>query len=274
MVATRASQFVFALTMIAIGAFGLVAGGFAPIWGGVPHTLPDREMLAYLCTLVSLACGAGLLVKRTAAPAAFILLVYLIIWTALFKFPFILRAPLVEGGYQTTGENVVLISGAWALYASTATKPRTGLLGFVRSETGLRMAYGLFGLALIAFGLSHFAYLDLTTPLVPRWLGPPVFWAYLTGCIYLLSGFAIATGVAMRAGAILAAIQIALITLLVWGPMVAAGQVSDFNRQEAIVSWALTVAAWVVAASLGGRPWFHRFGRKSRPLAATVEHMA
>jgi uncharacterized membrane protein len=81
----------------------------------------------------------------------------------------------------------------------------------------------LYGLALIAFGLSHFFYLELTAPLVPSWLPGPVFWAYATGTIYTVCGLAIATNFAPRLGALGAAANITLITVLVWVPIVAAG---------------------------------------------------
>jgi len=232
----------FAVTLIAMGAIGFVGGDFAPIWQPVPDPVPGRQPLTYLCSLVSLACGAGLLSRRTAGAAAILLLGYLLAWTALFKFPFIIRAPLEEGSYQSTGENLVLVAAAWIL-AGEFSKSRK----FPASEAGLRIAYLAYGLALVAFGFSHFVYLDLTAPLVPHWLPKPVFWAYLTGVIYLAAGAAIASGIARRAGAIAAAAQIALITLLVWGPMAAAGPLSPMHWQETIVSWALTAGAWVLA---------------------------
>jgi uncharacterized membrane protein len=247
----KASHVFFAVTMIAIGVIGLMGGSFAPIFVPVPDTVPGREYLAYLCTFVALACGLGLLVKRTAATAALVLLVYLLIWAALFKFKFIIRAPLVEGSYQTNGENAVVIAGAWVLYCWFA-KGRNRLAG----DIGLRIAHVLYGLALIAFGFSHFVYLNLTTPLVPAWLpAGPVFWAYLTGCGYLASGIAVATGIGARLGAAAAAVQITLITLLVWGPMALAGPLSAMHWQETVVSWAIMAGAWVVAASFEGRPW-------------------
>ncbi len=261
----KASHLFFAATMIAIGIIGLIGGTFAPIWLPVLDTVPERHVLAYLCAFVSLAAGAGLLAKRTAAPAALVLLVYLLVWTALFKFPFIIRAPLVEGSYQSTGENLVLIAGAWIFYAEAARKR-----GFLAGEVGRRIALLLYGLALVAFGLSHFFYLSLTAPLVPAWLPGPVFWAYFTGCVYLAAGIAIVSGAAARLGAAVAAVQIALITLLVWGPFVMAGHLSPMHWQETVVSWALTAAAWVVATSFEGRPWFgfRKLFPRSEPAAA------
>jgi uncharacterized membrane protein len=261
-----ASRLCFALTMIAIGVMGVSSGTFAPIWAGVPKSLPDRQLLAYLCTFVSLACGAGLLAKRTAPAAALVLFIYLLFWTLLFKVPFIIRQPLVEVSYQSCGENAVLIAGAWVLTATSAVGGTNRFLDFLCGAAGLRIAYLLYGLALIAFGLSHFAYLDLTAPLVPSWLPAPVFWAYLTGCIYLVTGILLVAGFASRLGAALSAAQITLITLLVWGPIVVQGHMSAGNWQETVVSWALTASALVIAASFDGRPWILE-RRKPAPSA-------
>ncbi|HET7280711.1 MAG TPA: hypothetical protein VFI67_00140, partial [Sphingomicrobium sp.] len=141
------TRLLFALTFIALGVIGIVSGTFAPIWAGVPKSLPDRQLLAYLCAIVALAGGAGLLVRRTVAPAAFALFVYLLAWTALFKFPLIIKQPLVEVWYQTNGENAVLIAAAWVLYASSAREEAAPVLRLLGGNTGLRGAYFLYGLA-------------------------------------------------------------------------------------------------------------------------------
>jgi uncharacterized membrane protein YphA (DoxX/SURF4 family) len=238
-----ATRIVFALTFVGVGIIGLISGTFAPIWNSVPETAPARPFLAYLSTFVALACGAGLLAKRTAAPAALVLTIFLIVWTAASKGPYIVRAPLVEGSYQSNGENWVLIAAAWVLYAELVGK-RT----LLSSELAVRIAYPLYGLGLIAFGLSHFFYLDLTAPLVPSWLPVPVFWAYATGTIYTVCGIAIATGLVPRLAALAAAANVTFITVLVWGPMVAAGGLSPMHFQETVVSCALTAASWVLAS--------------------------
>jgi uncharacterized membrane protein YphA (DoxX/SURF4 family) len=137
----------------------------------------------------------------------------------------------------------VLIAAAWVLYAELA-----GTRKFLSSDLGRRIAWLLYGLALIAFGLSHFFYLELTAPLVPAWLPGPVFWAYATGAIYTACGLAVATGLAPRLGALGATANITLITLLVWGPMVAAGGLTATHWQETVVSCALMTASWVLAS--------------------------
>jgi uncharacterized membrane protein len=251
-----ATRLLFALTMIAVGVAGLVSGSFAPIWAGVPKSLPDRQLLAYLSTFVSLACGAGLLIQRFRIWSALVLFLFLVAWTALFKVPVIIRNPLVEVAYQSWGENAVLIAAAWVLYV-WLSKTRA----FPAGDTGLRLAHLVYGLALVAFGFSHFAYLNLTTPLIPRWLPPgPIFWAYFTGAAYLAAGLAIIAGIAGRLGAVGSALQISLITLIVWGPGVVAGKFDPTNWQEPVESWALTAAAWVVAASFVRYPWLKPLG--------------
>lgn len=248
-------QTVLASTLIALGLLGPVKGGFASVWQGVPETWPAREVLAFLCDFVALACGIGLFWRRTATTAARVLLAWQLLWLLAFKLPNIVRAPLVEVSYQNWGENAVFVAGAWVLYAWLATDPDRRWLGFATGDRGVRIARVFYGLSMIAFGLSHFAYLELTAPLVPGWLPAHVFWAYFTGGAYLAAGVAVLTGVLARLAAVLSAFQIGLFTLLVWVPMVASGYISARHWIEFVVSWMLTASAWVVADSYRDTPW-------------------
>lgn len=251
-----AGHALFAFTLIGIGIRGLAAiPRFAPIWQSVPPPVPLRPELACLCALLSLGCGAGLLLKRSAAVASGVLFGWLLSWLLLVKGYYIVTSPSVEVNYQSAGETAVLAAAAWVLYAGFAAGAARPGRGFVVGERGVRLARGLYALALIAFGLSHFAYLELTAPLVPAWLGAPVLWAYFTGSAYLAAAAALLTGVLARLAASLSVVQMGLFTALVWMPLAVTGRLSAGQWSEFGVSWALTAAAWVVADSFRGTPW-------------------
>lgn len=221
---------VFAVTMIALGIQGLIKGDFSSVWQPVPKWAPAREVLVYLCALVPLLTGVGLLWPRAAAASARTLLVFLLLWLLLLRVPHLFLAPSVGVSWAVC-KTAMMVAAAWVLYGR-----------------GVRIARVLYGLALIPFGLAHFVYLDQTAPLVPGWLPWHVAWAYVTGATFILAGLAILIGIAARLAAALSALQIGLFTILVWIPVVIrganAGQWGEF-----VVSWVLTACAWVVADS-------------------------
>jgi uncharacterized membrane protein len=244
----------FAATVIALGILGLVKGDLLQAWE-VPKGLPGREVLAYACACICLGGGIGLFWQRSAAFAARALLASFLLLTLLFKARFVFLQPTVEGTYQSLGENAVVVAGTWVLYAWFASEWDRRHIGFAIGDRGVRVARVLYALAMIAFGLSHFAYLNLTAPLVPAWLPWHVGWAYFTGGAYLAAGVAMLIGVWARLAAVLSTAQMGGFTLLVWVPMMATGHISAFQQGEFVVSWALTAAGWVVADSYGGMPW-------------------
>ena len=248
--------------MIALGILGLIKGDFIQVWQ-VPKGLPARELLAYVCACLSLALGLGILWQRSAAAAARAMLALFLLLTLLFKARYLFLQPMVEGTYQSLGENAVLVAAAWVLYAWFATDWDRQQLGFAIGDGGVRIARVIYALAMIAFGLSHFAYLNLTAPLVPAWLPWHVGWAYFTGCTYLAAGAAMLSGVWARLAAALSTAQMGGFTLLVWLPILMTGHISAFQQGEFVVSCALTAAGWVVADSYRGLPWLAPAKRSS-----------
>ena len=248
-----ASHVAFAVTMIALGILGQIRGNFTPIWQPVPKSVPARGVLIFLCVVIPLASGIGLLWQRTSAAAARVLLIYLLLWLLAMRVPLIFISPTVDVWWASC-QTAVMTGAAWVLYAWFAGDWDRRYFRFATGGNGMRIARALFGLALIPFGLAHFIYLKVTADLVPGWLPAHVGWAYFTGYTFIAAGLAIVIGIYARLAAMLATVQMGLFTLLVWVPVVATGANAS-QWAEFIVSWALTIAAWVVADSYHDMPW-------------------
>ena len=247
-------QVIFAATMMALGIMGLIKGDFTVVWQPVPKGLPGRETLVYLCAFVTLASGVGLLWQRTAAIAARVLLLWFLLWLLFLRLPGFSHGFTVDV-YWAACQTAVMLAASWVLYTWFATDWDRQRLGFATGANGLRIARVLYGLALIPFGLAHFAYLKQTAVLVPGWLPWHAAWAYFTGATFIAAGVAVIIGVCARLAAALSTLQMGLFLLLVWIPKMAEGSLTAFQWGEVVVTWALTSAAWVITDSYRGTPW-------------------
>ena len=245
----------FAATMIGLGIMGFVTGDFTQIWQPVPKWVPGRTAVAYLCALISLGTGIGILWRRSALAASRVLLTALLIWLLVLRLPNLFyERPLVLVAW-TFGSTAVMTAGAWVLYVWFAHERGPERPGFLADAMSLRIARTLYGVSLIPFGLAHFMYLNATTVLIPAWLPWHEAWAYLTGAAFIAAGLAVSVGVVPRLAAALSTLQVGLFTLIVWVPRMVAGTVTDFQRGEFITSCALTAGAWVVADSYRRTRW-------------------
>jgi len=262
----RPSRAVFAAMLIGLGIMGVVYGNASEIWQPIPKTLPGRAALIYLCSVIEVGTGIGLLLRPSAILACRVLLPFLLLWLTLLKLPVLFRAPQVMVGWESFGEVAAISAGAWCLFAAHAGAWERRHLKFAVGEDGVRAARLLFIAALPMFGLAHFVYHDLTASLVPKWMGSPLGWTYLTGTASLAAAAGMLFAICPRLAANLEAAMLWIFTLLVWVPRVASGSRDQGDWAELLTSGAIAAGAWLVADTYRSVSWLAS-GKAARAAA-------
>lgn len=236
---------VLGLGVMALGVATLVLGDFLP-GQPAPKDLPGRAALALGAGGFMLIAGAAMQWRRTAGwAAAAIGLYWGLIVVVLMDGRLILRNLGVYGAYSGAAEQVAIAASAMMVWASTAS------IDAARRELLTRIGRLAFGVCAVLFGGAHFVYMNLTAPLVPKWLPPSgEFWGYATGVAHIAGGLAILSGVQARLAAILLTVMYASFTPLVHLPRLLGGATDAMTLSENAINVALAGAAWVVADSL------------------------
>jgi uncharacterized membrane protein YphA (DoxX/SURF4 family) len=236
---------VYGLGVMALGMVCLAWGDF-DLGQPVPKGFPDRTTLAYAAAAFMLIAGAAIEWRRTVAGAAAALTVYYALIVVVLMNGRVVFAHYTEfGAYSGAAEQLAIAAGGLIVYASTAR------IDAALAARLTRLGQLAFGVCALFFGGAHFFYMNLTVPMVPKWLPPTQeFWAYVTGIGHIAAGVAILTGVQARLAAILLTAMFASFTPLVHVPMLLADPSSYVNWTENASNLSLIGAAWVVADSL------------------------
>ncbi len=205
---------VYGLGVTALGALCLV-------WGNldsgqpVPKAFPDRTALAYAVGAFLLVAGAAVEWRRTVAWAAASLTAYYAIIVVVLMYGRLALAHYAEFGvYSGAAEQLAIAAGGLIIYAANAE------IDAALAARLARIGRIAFGVCALLFGGAHFFYMNLTAPLVPKWLPPSQeFWGYATGIGHIAAGIAILTGVQARLAAILLTAMFVSFTLLVHLPI-------------------------------------------------------
>ncbi|MES1196136.1 MAG: DoxX family membrane protein [Steroidobacter sp.] len=251
---TSLGHLLFAIGMTGLGLLSLIHDDFAMNWQPVPAGIPAHNLLAYASGLILFIGGIGLLFRRTANIAAFVLALFLLSWLVLLQFPRVPPDPLNEGVWLGVGETLELVTGTWMLCA-LLIKSGGSSLEWMASSTSMRIATLLFGLSLPMIGLSHFVYADVTASMVPAWLPQRLWFACLTGAGHIAAGVGIITGIFPRLAATLEAIMMSSFVLLVHVPGVMKEPSSRLQWTMLCVALSITGCAWVIAHAYKNVRW-------------------
>lgn len=228
----------FALGSILLGAVGIFFHDFAMQWQPVPAGFPIRTPLAYASGFVLVAGGVALLLPKGERAGAWLLTVFLGIWTVTLNLPAAIASYKSIGAWNSPAEIAFMTMGALALASSHA--------GSLRSVLA-RAARIVAGLAACVFGFAHFNYIDFTATMVPSWIPPNgVFWAWATGAGHLAAGLALVSGIQARLAATLLAGMMASFVILLHLPRVVAAPDQHVEWIMLGVSSMLAGAAWLV----------------------------
>ena len=90
------------------------------LWNPVSVNVPAHELLVHLIAIIAMATGAGLLVQRTAAIAASLLLTTLLLWLLLLRLPNFLVEPVFAACWSVF-PLLLMVAAAWVLYVCLAS---------------------------------------------------------------------------------------------------------------------------------------------------------
>jgi|KBSMisStaDraftv2_1062788.scaffolds.fasta_scaffold66256_2 uncharacterized membrane protein len=239
---------VYGLGVIALALVSLAVGNFDP-GQPVPKDFPARTLLAYAAGVFMLVAGAAIEWRRTVAWAAAALSAYYsFVVVILMDGRTVLRHAAEFIAYSNTAGQLSIAAGGLIVFAASAR------IDAVLAARLTRLGQAVFGVCALLFGGAHFFYMNLTAPLVPKWLPPSQeFWGYATGVAHIAAGLAILSGVKARLAAILLTVMFASFTPLVHLPMLLADPANIGVWTENAANLAFTGVAWVVADSLAGK---------------------
>ncbi|MGA8707096.1 MAG: hypothetical protein WB646_08930 [Steroidobacteraceae bacterium] len=255
----RLSQSLLAIAVASVAILRLSFRDFVPTGQSFPVWIPWRESWVYGSALLLLAASVGVCFPRSALSSALTICAYQALWAVICALP-VLAEPRSVGAWYGFCEALAPLIGAWIVYTLLKWQLHGSAMP-TAAERAVRWAQILFGLSCVFYGWSHFAYADYTASMVPAWLPGPLGFAYVTGLCHMAAGIGIVFRILPRLAATLEAIMMSLFGLLVWVPSFFAyprpawATPPQNQWSELVVNLLLAAAAWIVAASLRGRPW-------------------
>lgn len=236
---------IYGLGVMTSGIVCLALGDFLP-GQPMPKNFPERTALAFAAGAFMLIAGAALEWRRTVMLAAAALTAYYGFIVVMLMYGRVVLAHYAEYiAYSNAAMQVAIAAGGLIVFSASAR------LEHEVAARLSRLGQVAFGICALLFGGSHFLYLSMTTPLVPKWLPPTQeFWAYATGVAFIAAGVAILSGVLARLAAILVTAMLGAFSLLIHLPLLVQLPSMHLIWIKNATNLVTMGAAWVVADSL------------------------
>ncbi|MBC7933813.1 MAG: hypothetical protein H7Y86_00445 [Rhizobacter sp.] len=207
----KAGRITYGIGLIAYGVLQIYYKDFrrsiVPAWPGWMHTIIPVYIIGGLLILAGLLISGVLPVQKSTlrnvllAAGGFFLLCFVCFHVPLNLFVSS-NSPIHLGVWVDSLKALAFCGGALIL-VSVLPSDRTNNNSFLFLAGRI-----FFSTTIILFGVSHFYYIDFVSPMVPRWIGMPVFWTQFAGTALIASGTFIILNIASRPVALLQALMI------------------------------------------------------------------
>jgi len=243
----------FAISIAFFGAqyllYGRFEGGIPP----VPPWTPGASFATYLLGAVLILCAVSIAIPWHARHAA-ISLGGLLLLSFLFLHCLHLTAILHNGTDRTRAfEGLTLSSIAFAL-AGILPDPAVPSASITRANGPFQLGRYLFAISMIVFGAQHFMYAAFIATLIPAWIPLHLFWVYLTGAGFIVTGLSVATSILAPLATSCLGAMFLLWFLLLHLPRVAANPHHGDEWTSAFVALALSGGSFLLTAAFATRP--------------------
>jgi uncharacterized membrane protein len=210
----------FAIAMAIFGGDHLVAAKF--VAGGVPSWIPWHLFWAYFVGVALIAGALGLVTNKQARLAAALLGIMIFLFVVLIHIPACFASPHDKTRYTILLRDLALSCGVSAFAASQTERWRTH---------GMQKIAARFLMAIVAlvFGVEQFIYPQAAPGIpqensalmvtMPSWIPGHIFWANLTGAVFIACGLGLMTKRARLAAGSLG-IWVLFLVFLVYLPLV------------------------------------------------------
>jgi uncharacterized membrane protein YphA (DoxX/SURF4 family) len=246
-------RFFFAIALMASGTEQLICARSAlPVRYIIPWA-PGNSFLAYVVGIVLLTAGLSIAIYRKARLSALILGALFLACAAAIWVPKAVASPLSGSIRTVLFETLAFGASAFTLAGLLPAEER--LSGRWGSAVNGLIKSGpyLFAASSVVFGVDYFLFLDSVASLVPAWIpGSGLFWACLTGAVFISAGICITTGWMARWGAFWLGMMFLLWFLILHSRRVVRACLShDQNTpnelSSAFIALGMCGASWIVA---------------------------
>jgi uncharacterized membrane protein len=188
----------------------------------VPSWIPWHLFWVFFVGTCLIGGALSLVVRKYAGLAAALFGIMLLLFEVLISIPGIAGHPRNRIFWAVALRDLAFSGGALAFAATHTETWRTR-----GTQKVVTVARFFVGLPIIFFGVEHFLHPEFApgvplARLTPLWIPVHLFWAYLTGTVFVITGLGLIVNTEPRWAAILLGLMLFLLVLVIYVPIVIA----------------------------------------------------